>query len=692
MKRITALLFLSTFAQAQIEGDNSDMTGELDNDMDDVELLSPLQVTASKTATATNDSASAISVVTRDEIKNKPNTLLPDLLREESGVYIQQTTPGQAIPIIRGLKGSQNVHLVDGMRLNTAFFRNAPNQYLALVDSFMTSQIEVVRGPASVLYGGDALGGVVNVLTHTPEFYTPNWEITGQVYSSWDSADEKWISHAGADFGNNKIASTIGLSYQDIGQRETGSGETIPFTAYTSRSLNNKWVFNTSDTSNWIFDVQYTHQPATPRVDNLVAGFGETEPESRVFLFQPNERLFSHLKYTTASPTSWYDLANYHLAYQKVTDNRFSQPLDGSRTDTEQNNSELFSLQADWNKAISDTSLLVYGIDTYLDTISSARQRVSASGEDIPRDPRYPDQSKMRQIAVFLDWHKYINDHELTIGGRFSDYDIDLNSPAIAEDRLSLTDLTWHASWLYKINDADRIFANLGRGFRPPNIFDLGQVGERPSNRFNVINPNLDPESVLSFDVGYKHAGNGWQAELVAFISRYKDVIASVETGEVTSDGREVVQSQNINEVDIYGIEGELNYYFNNGGHLYANLTYTRGTEETQDGEGPADRIPPAFGVVGYQQDLNPDWNIRSQVRYASTQDRLSERDLRDARINPFGTGGFVVYDTHFTWRHGINTQVRLGVENIFNKKYREHASGLDAPGRNYHVSFYHDF
>ncbi len=690
MKRAVFLPYLLLFLSATIYAQESPDVDE-ENDRD-IESLAPLQVTASKTATSTNDSATAVSVVTRDEIKNKPNTLLPDLLRGEAGVYIQQTTPGQAIPIIRGLKGSQNVHLVDGMRLNTAFFRNAPNQYLALVDSFMTSQIEVVRGPSSVLYGGDALGGVVNVLTHTPEFYTPEWEISGQFYTSWDSADEKWISHAGADFGNNKIASTIGISYQDIGQRTTGSGQTIPFTAYTSRSLNNKWVFNTSDSSNWIFDLQYTHQPSTSRVDNLVAGFGETEPESLVYEFQPNERLFSHLKYTTANPTNWYDMANFHLAYQKITDNRYSQPLSGSRTDTEQNNSELLSMQADWNKALDDDSLLVYGFDTYIDTISSARQRVLTDGTDVPRDPRYPDQSKMRQIAIYADLHQYVNDHEFTVGGRFSDYDIDLNSPQIANDQLSLTDLTWHASWLYKINEADRVFVNIGRGFRPPNIFDLGQVGERSGNRFNIINPNLDPESVLSFDLGYKHAGNGWQAEIVGFVSTYQDVITSVETGEVTTDGLDVVQSQNINEVDIYGIESELNYYFNNGGHLFANVTYTRGTEESEDDEGPADRIPPTFGVIGYQQDLNNQWNVRSQVRFANTQDRLSARDLRDVRINPFGTGGFVVYDTHFTWQPAINSQIRLGVENIFDKKYREHASGLDAPGRNYHVSLYYDF
>lgn len=689
MKKLFLMLLITQDIGAQELTENLNASPEDDQD---IESLAPLQVTASKTATTTNDSAAAVSVVTRDEIKNKPNTLLPDLLRQESGVYIQQTTPGQGIPIIRGLKGSQNVHLVDGMRLNTAFFRNAPNQYLALVDPFMTAQIEVVRGPSSVLYGGDALGGVVNVLTHTPEFYSADWEMTGQLYSSWDSADEKWISHVGTDFGNNTIASTIGLSYQDIGQRETGSGQTLPFTAYTSRSFNNKWVFNTSGMTNWTLDLQYTHQPATPRVDNLVAGFGETEPESRVFLFQPNERQFAHLKYTSANSTKWYDMVNYHLAYQKITDNRFSQPLSGSRTDTEQNSSQLLSLQADWNKALDDDSLLVFGFESFEDTISSARQRVLESGEIVPRDPRYPDDSTMQLLAVYADWHQYVGDHEFTTGVRLSDYDIDLNSPAIDDDQLNLTDVTWHASWLYKINAQDRIFANIGRGFRPPNIFDLGQVGERSGNRFNIINPDLEPESVISVDLGYKHAGNGWQAEIVGFVSRYQDVIASVETGETTSDGQSIVQSQNINEVDISGLEAEVNYYFDNGGHLFATLTYTYGEEQTETAEGPADRIPPLFGVVGYQQEILGDWNIRSQVRFAETQNRLSERDLTDPRINPFGTGGFVVYDTHLTWRRDLNSQVRLGIENIFDKKYREHASGLDAPGRNYHVSFYYDF
>src|SRR5690606_28604951 len=170
------------------------------------EQLSPIQVTASRLAVGSNDAVKAITVVTREDIKNKPNALLPDLLRNETGVYIQQTTPGQAIPIIRGLKGSQNLHLIDGMRLNTAFFRNAPNQYFALVDAFMIDQIEVVRGPGSVLYGGDALGGVVNVITHTPVFQGSQLQTEGQFASVYNSADEQWLNHVNVDVGNARLA------------------------------------------------------------------------------------------------------------------------------------------------------------------------------------------------------------------------------------------------------------------------------------------------------------------------------------------------------------------------------------------------------------------------------------------------------------------------------------------------------
>jgi len=98
------------------------------------------------------------------------------------------------------------------------------------------------------------------------------------------------------------------------------------------------------------------------------------------------------------------------------------------------------------------------------------------------------------------------------------------------------------------------------------------------------------------------------------------------------------------------------------------------------------------FGVVGYHWPLSDRLTWRQQARYATDQDRLSGRDVRDARINPLGTGGFVVYDSHLTWQAGLQTTVRVGIENLFDKKYREHASGLDAAGRSYHISAFYEF
>ena len=126
------------------------LIGQIQEETNSDESVETVIVTASKKQQKQENISAAVSVISKEKLQEKSFALLPDLIREEAGIYIQQTTPGQGIPIIRGLKGSENLHMVDGMRLNTAFFRNAPNQYLALVDPFVTEQIEVVRGPSSV--------------------------------------------------------------------------------------------------------------------------------------------------------------------------------------------------------------------------------------------------------------------------------------------------------------------------------------------------------------------------------------------------------------------------------------------------------------------------------------------------------------------------------------------------------------
>ena len=171
---------VASFAGA---ADGEDALDAIEREMESV------VVTATRKEESLLDVAEAVSVVDAGSIERLGPDMLAEMMRGLPGAWFQQTTPGQGVPIIRGLKGSEVLHLVDGMRLNNAFFRNAPNQYLGLVDAYATDRIEVVRGSAPSLYGADAMGGVLQVLTAEPAFDGPETELDGRLYASFDSVD-----------------------------------------------------------------------------------------------------------------------------------------------------------------------------------------------------------------------------------------------------------------------------------------------------------------------------------------------------------------------------------------------------------------------------------------------------------------------------------------------------------------------
>ena len=112
----------------------------------------------------TFDVPEAVGIVTREELESRPVQLLPQALREETGMLVQQTTTAQASVFIRGFSAQRVVYLLDGVRFNTSTYRAGATQYLGWIDPAAVQRIEIVRGPSSVQYGSDAIGGAVNVL------------------------------------------------------------------------------------------------------------------------------------------------------------------------------------------------------------------------------------------------------------------------------------------------------------------------------------------------------------------------------------------------------------------------------------------------------------------------------------------------------------------------------------------------
>jgi outer membrane receptor protein involved in Fe transport len=661
-----------------------DASGE---DMYERDVQEHVQVTATRTNKRDIDISAAVTAIDEDSVLEHAPDVIAEMLRGQPGAFFQQTTPGQGIPIIRGLKGSQVLHMVDGMRLNNAFFRNAPNQYLGLVDSFATRRMEVVRGSQGSLYGADAMGGVLNILTHEPDYNDKDWQQESRLYGSYDSVDDGWVLSARTQGGKQGWGFAGGASYQDHSDRESGSDERLVPSAYKSKAADLKFVIDSSERSSLMLSAQVMEQPSTPRYDELVPGYGQQEPSSEQFLFEPNRRSFIHARFRLDGESAWFNQFEAHVARQVITDDRLTQEYGSAEIVTENNSSTLDGVTLQFNSSLSSGLQLVWGAEYYTDAVDSIRF-IQMEDSDVLTEvrSRFPDGSSMDSAAVYLsgEWLSTEN-FDLNAGLRYSWFDISLPADENhGKVLLTPADLTGDIHAVYALNPEFKFVANLGRGFRPPNIFDLATLGPRPGNRFNVANTELDPETVWSYDFGFKTETENLEMEVFAFYLDYSDKITSVFTGEVTEDGRDIVRSENRNSVEIYGLEAGLYWAAMDNLSIFAVINYTRGEEQGDIGPTlPADRIPPLNGKLGLEYFFRGDWRIEPYLLFSSSQDRLSPRDVRDPRINPTGTAGWGTLNVLLDWQATPSLQLGLRLENLTDKAYREHASGIDAPGRN---------
>jgi outer membrane cobalamin receptor len=252
--------------------------------------LEPVVVTATRGERRSFDVPSAVTIIEGEEAARRSATVLPDLLRGEAGVFVQQTTPGQAAPIIRGLIGSSILMLVDGMRLNTAFFRSAPNQYFALVDPYNVDRLEVVRGAGSTLYGSDAMGGVLNVITPIPRFTTDQWQLHGRALEQFVSADTYWVSRLSLQGGRIGVAMSGGFTYQDHNDLRGGGDTGVQRSSGYDVYAGNGTLSLERSNQDLLFSFQYLQQPKTRGSTSWCPASAKLNPA----------RLFSSLSRMTA--------------------------------------------------------------------------------------------------------------------------------------------------------------------------------------------------------------------------------------------------------------------------------------------------------------------------------------------------------------------------------------------------------
>ncbi len=651
------------------------------------ERLDEILVTATRRTVSLAEVSSGLTLI--DGAAAREQKLVTDALDAQVGVYLQQTTPGQGAAIIRGLKGSSILHLVDGMRLNNAIFRSAPTQYFALVPTGAVERIEILRGTPASLYGSDAVGGVVQLVTRVPNFDTEATAYRGEVHAAYDTAELGRMLGGTIDAGNRRIATSFSADWLETGDRRTGSGARIGPSGYESRALRWALAGNPDDSRSWLVDLHFLEQPETPRVDELVPGYGQVEPSSSEFFFKPNRRVFVHGRYGHEGGIFGLDW-NVDLAWQRILDERVSRDFEAAERRYESNRSDLYGLVVSGSQ-VTESGSWVAGVEAYLDEVSSRRSEENIlDGQLTGLTPRFPDGSEVERFDVFGNMERYVTARNMLSGGlRVSHANVSLpQTPVSAAATVNVTDTSGDLGWIFNASDNWQLVANAGFGFRAPNVFDLGTLGNRPGNRFNIPNPDLDSERVVQFDAGVRYAGSRVRFELMLYTLDYSDRITSVLTGNVTPEGRDVVQSVNAADATIRGFESGASLGLTDTMSLGAVLNYTWSEEHLPDAPAePGDRIPPLSGRLEFSYDAGGDFQLDAWVRFADEQDRLSSRDVRDIRIDPNGSSGWGILGARGTWDARGGWQFTLGIDNVLDKRYRMHGSGLDAPGRSLVVS-----
>ncbi len=669
--------------------------------------LSEVVVTATRTVgTARLEQSAALSLSIPHLGSRAASPIAVDLLRDLPGVFIQQTSAGQGAVVLRGLVGNQVLYLVDGVPLNNGTYRDGPGQYLATIDPEMIERIEIIRGPASVLYGSDAQGGVVNIITKTHPFVGTR---SVRVALNGSTSNMGYRTRVSAGAAGAKWSLAGGGTLANAGDLRAGEGlgRQVP-TGFDANGLDLEFTYHPSQSHTVTAVGQHFQMDDVPRYDRYVT-FRAPEPgRDAEHLFSPQARQLSYVRYTFTPPYGFISQlqATVSLAIQREGRQRV-RLLDSGEPDTmrEEWRDDVYtpgvSLLGSSQLELADrTVTLRWGGEFYHDRLESrgAQENLqtgletpivrSASDGGIVPAGNFPDGANGDRMGLFLSAETFIApSFKLEIGGRWSRFrneaDVGEEFGGFVENMSS--DFTAQVGLVAIPSPEWRVAVRMAEGFRAPNLYDLTRVGPVPGG-ISVPNPDAMPERSLSLDFGVRYLTHRGALAVTLYRTRIRDFIDRAPgtfRGDTLFNDERVFQAVNIGAARIVGFEAEAMRRFGPFEGRTAVL-FTHGDQQGADGiEEPMSKIPPLTGTASLRWTLPsyPFW-VEYIVRWSTTQDRLGSRDLTDPRIPAGGTPGHFVQGFRAGTEVRPNVSLSVGVENITDELYRTHSSGVDAPGR----------
>ncbi len=663
------------------------------------------------TVTATRGGASeritrpsAVALVEPSIAEMAAGRVAPDLLRDAPGVQVQQTSAGQGAVILRGLVGNRVLYLVNGVRMNNGTYRDGPGQYLATVDPEIIEKIEIIRGPGSVLYGSDAQGGVVNVITRTH----PVSAGTSMRFSAVGStANEGYRTRGSLGHTGSAMAISVGGTFSHGGDLRPGGGlDPQRPTAFDTWGVDANLTYFGIPQHEFTGIVQHFRMSDVPRYDRYVDFRAPNLGRDAEHVFNPQTRQFFMARHLYRPYGGFLNRLETTATLSIQREGRTRRPHDelgvpdDIRTFTQDNvfTPGVSIVAAGVVYPANHPVTLTWGTDFFSDHVNSWGTLESTSGSivDLTRDTeagplptgRFPDGANGQRFGFFGSAETQILRRvTLSLGGRWSyaHNEADVGTEFGGRVHGSASDLTGQVGLVAELASSFRLAFRLAESFRAPSLYDLTNVGAVPGG-IVMPNPDAKPEHALSAEVSLRYTTAPVSFDVTVYrttISDFIDRTPGTFRGDTLFNGERVFQGRNVGRARLHGVEGEA--VARSGPiELRTTLMYTRGKQTPESGiEEPMSKIPPLAGT-GKVIWATPGGRVWAEytLRWAGPQNRLGSRDLRDPRIQEGGTPGFAVHSVEAGTRLTDEISLTVGVGNLADRLYRSHASGVDNPGR----------
>ncbi len=694
-----AFLAVSGIARAQ-EGTTAPIPAPGTNTIHELPVM---LVTATRTEEDPFSLPYSVGVVTRRDLEGKLPRTTPEALRELPAVMLQKTAHGQGSPYLRGFTGFRTLLLVDGIRLNNSTFRDGPNQYWSTVDALSLDHLEVVRGPSSVLYGSDAIGGTVNALSKGRNDYAGAFGANGNLLYRFSSAEESQVLRPEfSGHQDGRVGLYAGASLKEFGDLQGGDevGQQ-PHTGYREWDIDLKAEYRITPESRLVYGHQTVRMDDAWRTHSTVYGVlwsGTTRgTDLRRSFDQPRD--LDYLQFHAEQLEGLVEEvhASVSLHQQGEVENR----IRGNRA------RQVQTVDVDtlglWAQLESPSCLgrLVYGAEYYRDWVDSSYRGYDAAGNLTTVRVQGPvaDDATYDLVGVYLeDQVSFLADRlDFIVGGRYTHAAVDANrirDPSTGST-FALAD-SWNnvvgsGRLLGRIDSAEHVlvYAGASQGFRAPNLSDLTRWDADWG--LEVPSPGVEPELFLSLEAGARVRWNRFQFEAAYYHTLLDDLIVRIPTGEDV-DSVPVVTKENSGEGYVHGVELTGSVQPLRDWTLWANFSWMRGEVETPVIAGgdevtePVSRLMPTTVNSGLRW-RHPRGRVWAEfaATWAEKQDRLASNDKLDTqRIPVGGTPGYDVYHLRAGWSPCRFASITAALENLTDEDYRIHGSGLNEAGRNF--------